>query len=292
MTATRIGVFDSGHGGLTIVRTLAARFPQQPFIYLGDHANAPYGERSHAEIVALTQAGCARLFALGCQLVLLGCNTATAVAGRTLQQTWVPTLGGRKILGIVAPTVEAATQTPWSQTVPTFPQAYNRDVIGLFATSATVESGVYAEEIAKRCPSVRMVAQGCPALVPLLERGASATELHVAVHGYVQQLLAKCAALEANLVPNLAILGCTHYPLIKPLFMQALPPSVRVFDQPQAVADALDDYLTRHPEFATPLQSGGPAGGGVRYYTTGEAAQVQRIASLLLKQAIEFYSLT
>jgi glutamate racemase len=188
--------------------------------------------------------------------------------------------------------VEAATQTPWSQTVPTFPQAYNRDVIGLFATSATVESGVYAEEIAKRCPSVRMVAQGCPALVPLLERGASPTELHVAVHGYVQQLLAKCAALEANLVPNLAILGCTHYPLIKPLFMQALPPSVRVFDQPQAVADALDDYLTRHPEFATPHQSVGPAGGGVRYYTTGEAAQVQRIASLLLKQAIEFSSLT
>jgi glutamate racemase len=155
-----IGVFDSGLGGLTVLRALVARFPTQPFLYLGDHASAPYGDRASAEIVELTRAGVARLFALGARLVVLGCNTATAVALRSLQRDWLPRseFSGRcNVIGIVAPTVEAATQTPWAVTAPQYPQKNNRDVIAVFGTTRTIESGVYAEEIRKRCPRVRVV---------------------------------------------------------------------------------------------------------------------------------------
>jgi glutamate racemase len=135
-----IGVFDSGHGGLTVFRELVERFPQVPFIYLGDHANVPYGDRASDEIVALTRHGVEVLFRRGCRLVLLGCNTATCVAARTLQQGWLPVSGwaARNVLGIVAPTVEAATQTPWAVTAPQYPQKYNTDVIAVFGTTRTI----------------------------------------------------------------------------------------------------------------------------------------------------------
>ena len=140
-----IGVFDSGHGGLTILRALIDRFPGQPFIYLGDHANAPYGNRSSEAVVDLSRSATDALFARGCGLVVLACNTATCVALRTLQQTWLPASrwrGSHGVLGIVAPTVEAATQTPWGVAAPQYPQKYNTDVIAIFATRRTVASGV------------------------------------------------------------------------------------------------------------------------------------------------------
>jgi glutamate racemase len=143
-----IGVFDSGHGGLTIFRELTARFPSYSWMYYGDHANAPYGSRPGAEVVDLTQKAVARMFLAGCKMVILGCNTATAVAGRTLQQEWLPQVNaqrpGHRCLGIIAPTVEAVTQTPWHVKEPVFPQKYNTDTIALFATQVTVNSGVYA----------------------------------------------------------------------------------------------------------------------------------------------------
>ncbi|MBI1386535.1 MAG: glutamate racemase [Rhizobiales bacterium] len=245
-----IGLFDSGHGGLTVFAALVARFPDIRFLYLGDHANAPYGNRPAEDVVALTQAGVERLFGLGCRLVILACNTATAVACRTLQRSWLPDSGwvGHNVIGIVAPTVEAATQTPWAVQTPQYPQKFNRDRIAVFGTQRTIASGVYPEEIRKRCPQVTVIQQACPDLATAIERARPDGELAQLVEGYVAALLAECAGQ----APDRAILGCTHYPLVQEHFRRFLPPATRILAQPEAVAHSLDDYLARHPHYAQP----------------------------------------
>lgn len=275
-----IGVFDSGHGGLTVMRALVARFPHRQFVYLGDHAHAPYGDRSGTDIVELTAAACGKLYEMGCGLVIMACNTATAVAGRTLQQTWLPEAWPeRRLLGIIAPTVEAATQTPWHVKEPVFPQKFNTDTIALFATTATVQSGVYAEEIHKRCPRVQVASQACPRLVSMLESGAPRADIKVAVEDYVATLL---GGLERT--PEWAILGCTHYPLIADLFRAALPPETRLLDQPKVVANALEDYLERKPALAG-------ASGAATYFTTGEVGEVRRVAEMFIGEYVPFNKL-
>jgi glutamate racemase len=268
-----IGVFDSGSGGLTVLRVLAERFPEQAFVYLGDHAHAPYGDRSSAEIVAFTERGVARLFALGARLVVLGCNTATAVALRALQREWLPRSGfaGRNVLGIVAPTVEAATQTPWAVTRPQYPQKHNRETIAVFGTTRTVESGVYVEEIRKRCPHVTVVQQACPALAGAIEAGRPRAELAALVS---EAVVALCTRLEGG-APDRALLGCTHFAIVEALFRRELPARTRLLSQPEAVADSLEDYLARHPHYAE--SSGKP---GVRLLTTGDFAAASRTAAI------------
>jgi glutamate racemase len=265
-----IGLFDSGHGGLTVFRALLQRFPDIPFVYLGDHANAPFGNRPSEEVVELTRAGVAWLFDHGCPLVVLACNTATAVACRTLQRDWLPGSGRKSVnvLGIVAPTVEAATQTPWAITTPQYPQKYMTDTIAVLGTSRTIASGVYLEEIAKRCPKVRVVQQACPRLAGSIEQGAPENEIEQLVAGYVADLM---AALEGE-VPDRAILGCTHFPLIEHLFRRHLPARTKLLSQPGIVADSLEDYLARHPRYAGDRQ----AGIEPRLLTTGEPAAVAR----------------
>ncbi len=261
-----IGLFDSGHGGLTIARTLAERMRHLTFVYLGDHRNAPYGERPSQEVVALTRAGVETLFEQGCRLVILACNTATAVACRTLQRDWLAkgAWPGRNVLGIVAPTVEAATQTPWAVTEPQYPQKYRTDIIAVLATTRTVESAVYPEEISKRCPRARVVQQACPELAGLIEAGAPEAVLDEVVGAHVAALLER---LDGR-APDWAILGCTHYPLVAHLFRRHLPPATRLLSQPDAVADSLEDYLHRHPHYAA---AGGEAAGEVRLLSTGAA---------------------
>jgi glutamate racemase len=289
-----IGVFDSGHGGLTVMNELLARFPQRPFIYYGDHANAPYGDKSGPEIVEHTRQAMEVLFAHGCKLVLLACNTASAAAARTLQHDWLPQAHpGKKILGIIAPTVEAATQTPWSVKTPQFPQKYNTDTIALFGTSLTVNSGVFETEVAKRCPHAKVVGQACPKLVPLLEQGAPESEVKKVVGEYVGQMLHKHRAsltpktqhLKPE-APEWAILGCTHYPLVAHLFRAALPAATRLLNQPQAVANALEDYLSRHPEFDNPTPY--TLGPTPSYLTSGDPTKVSRVAQLLAGHALTF----
>jgi glutamate racemase len=267
-----IGVFDSGIGGLSVLHALAARFPKQAFVYLGDHANAPYGDRPSAEIVELTRRGALRLFELGARLVILGCNTATAVALRALQRDWLPGAGlaGRNVVGIVAPTVEAATQTPWAVTTPQYPQRNNRDRIAVFGTTRTVESRVYVEEIAKRCPAVRVVQQACPELAGAIEAGRPEPELDALVEAAVSRLLAQSEGLP----PDRAILGCTHFAMVEALFRRRLPAVVRILSQPEAVADSLEDYLARHPRYVDPC-----APPGVRLLTTGPVAYVSPVAA-------------
>jgi glutamate racemase len=277
-----IGVFDSGHGGLTIVRELVRRFPALAYVYLGDHANVPYGEKASDEIVALTRQGVDRLFRQGCRLVLLGCNTATCVAARTLQRGWLPVSGwtAHNVLGIVAPTVEAATQTPWAVATPQYPQKYNTDVVAVFATTRTVASHAYPEEIRKRCPKATVVQQACAGLVAAIEAGASESSMEAMVEAAVAGLLAQTAGQP----PHHAILGCTHYPLVEHLFRRHLPPFTRILSQPRVVADSLDDYLNRHPEYAEP--AAGVA--ATALLTTGDADRVNTTARLFWPDAPTF----
>jgi len=261
-----IGVFDSGLGGLTVLRALVARFPATPFAYLGDHAHVPYGDRSSTEVIDLTRTCVETLFAQGCKLVLLGCNTATAVAARHLQQTWLPTSQwrGRNVLGIVAPTVEAATQTPWAVSTPQYPQKFNTDLVAVFGTTRTIASGVYPEEIRKRCPRVVVVQQICARLAGAIEEEAPEAELERLVEESIGGMLEQTGGTP----PHRAILGCTHFPLVEHLFRRHLPPFTRILSQPEVVADSLEDYLARHPDYIA-----GDRGGSLTLLTTGNAAE-------------------
>lgn len=278
-----IGVFDSGLGGLTVLRALVARFPRQAFVYLGDHAHAPYGDRPSAEVVALTRAGVERLFRLGASLVVLGCNTATAVALRTLQRDWLPASGhaGRNVVGIVAPTVEAATQTPWAVTTPQYPQKNNRDVIAVFGTTRTIASGVYAEEIFKRCPRATVLEQSCPELAAAIEAARPRSELEAIVTRAVDAIRTQLGSRRLDQ----AILGCTHFSLVEEMFAERLPTGARLLSQPEIVADSLEDYLARHPEYAS---NGTP---GVRLFTTGDPEAVSHAAAVFWPEVGRFESL-
>lgn len=262
-----IGVFDSGLGGLTVLRALVARFPHLEFVYLGDHAHVPYGNRPSDEVVELTRRSVEALFMRGAKLVLLGCNTATAVAARRLQRIWLPHANwpGHNILGIVAPTVEAATQTPWAVTTPQYPQKFMTDIVAVFGTTRTVTSGVYAEEIRKRCPRMRVVQQASAGLAGAIEDEAPEAELDALVQEAVFGILKQTGGEQ----PYRAILGCTHFPLVEHLFRRHLSPSTRILSQPEVVANSLEDYLERKPHYAECANAG-----GLTLLTTGDAEEI------------------
>lgn len=251
-----------------MLRELIARFPSADFVYLADHANVPYGNRASDDIVDLTRRSVENLFERGARLALLGCNTATAVALRRLQQQWLPTsrwAGTHNVLGIVAPTVEAATQTPWAVTSPQYPQKYNTDTIAVFGTLRTVNSGVYAEEIRKRCPKVTVVQQICSELAGAIE----AKQPEAILEGLVVEGVAGVMHQTADMPPHRAILGCTHFPLVEHLFRRHLPPFTRILSQPEVVADSFEDYLVRRPSYLADDD-----GGRLTLLTTGDPDDV------------------
>ena len=260
-----IGVFDSGVGGLTVHHRLVDRFPRADFIYLADQANAPYGGRGGEEIVDLTRAGCELLFDRGCDLVVLACNTASGIALRRLQQTWLP--GYREalgrpvnVLGIIVPTIEAATGLPWEHEAERRGEKVEKlDVLAVFATPATCASRVYEIEIDKRRQDVAVFAEPCPELAPMIEAGASKAQLAPIVEGHV-----KAISQRIGRAPDRAILGCTHYEIIAELFRAALPPGTPLIHQPESTGDALARYLERHPEFDAGI------GGTRRFLTSGK----------------------
>jgi glutamate racemase len=260
-----IGVFDSGVGGLTVHHRLVERFPTADFVYLADQANAPYGGRPGEEIVNLTRAGCERLFDAGCDLVVLACNTAASVALRRLQQTWLP--GYRRelgrpvnVLGIIVPTIEAATGLPWEHEAERRGDKVEKlDVLGVFCTPATAASRVYEIEIDKRRQDVAVFSEPCRELARMIEAGAGAVELAEVVQGHVDAL-----STWIGRAPDRAILGCTHYEIVADMFRAALPLGTPLIHQPDATADALARYLERHPE----LQAGST--GARRFLTTGK----------------------
>ena len=277
-----IGVFDSGLGGLTVLRELTRRFPHADFVYLADHAHVPYGNRSSDEIVEFTGHAVEDLFQRGAKLVLLGCNTATAVSLRRLQQNWLPSTpwkGTHNVLGIVAPTVEAATQTPWAATSPQYPQKYNSDTIAVFGTTRTMNSGVYPEEIRKRCPKVVVVQQICAELAGAIEAERPEAELEALIVTGVGSLLAQTQGMP----PHRAILGCTHFPLVEHLFRRHLPAFTRILSQPEVVADSFEDYLVRHRHYLA-----GNEGGKLILLTTGEPTAIQHSARVFWPQVPAF----
>lgn len=280
-----IGVFDSGQGGLTVLRALIERFPRLQFVYLGDHANAPYGNRPSEEIVALTRAAVDALFGAGCRLVLLGCNTATCVAARALQREWLPASRWRRhnVLGIVAPTVEAATQTPWATKTAQYPQKYNTDLVAVFGTTRTITSYAYPEEIKKRCPRVTVVQQICAELAGAIEGRMPEDELNRLVESGVAGLMAQTGQQP----PHRAILGCTHFPLVEHLFRRHMPALTRILSQPVVVADSLEDYLVRHPEY---LADNAESGLGPILLTTGQPPMVNATAQVFWPEAPAFFS--
>src|SRR3954447_7468469 len=260
-----IGVFDSGVGGLSVHHRLVERFPKADFVYLADQANAPYGGRPGEEIVDLTRAGCERLFAEGCDLVVLACNTAASVALRRLQQTWLP--GYRRalgrpvnVLGIVVPTIEAATGLPWEHEAQWREEKAEKvEVLGVFSTPATTRSRVYEIEIDKRRHDVAVFSEPCPELARMIEAGAGAVELAIDVEKHVRALSQRIGR-----APDRAILGCTHYEIVADIFRAALPPGTPLIHQPDSTADALARYFERHPEF-NPGETG-----SCRFLTTGK----------------------
>jgi glutamate racemase len=268
-----IGVFDSGVGGLSIHRALVDRFPSADFVYLADQANAPYGGRPGEEIVELTRAGCIRLFDQGCDLVVLACNTASAIALRRLQQTWLPGYREQRgrpcnVLGIIVPTIEAATGLPWEHEIADRGEKAERlEVLGVFSTPGTAASRVYEIEIDKRRDDVAVFSEPCPTLAPLIEQGAPREELSEVIAGHVRNLARKIGR-----DPDRAILGCTHYEIVGELFRAALKPGTPLIHQPGSTADALERYLRRHGEFDT------GASGARRFLTTGEAGRRNALA--------------
>lgn len=279
-----IGVFDSGSGGLTVLRALDRALPEQGFVYLGDHANAPYGDRSAEEIYQFTIRGVERLFRQDCRLVILACNTAAARGLRRLQHEWLPkAYPDHRVLGVIVPVVEEVTGKPWVAEVepvlrPDTATQTAAVAVAVFATRHTVESGAFAGEIHKRAAHVAVWQQACPDLVPLIEAAAPLSDLRAAVAGYV-------SALEVQMqgrAPDVCILGCTHYPLIEPLFRDALPASTRILSQPEVTARSLLAYLERHPHFAS------ADGGGRLFLTTGDPARAGAVAARFYGREVTF----
>jgi len=276
-----IGVFDSGSGGLTILRALVATLPDRHFTYLGDHANAPYGDRSSEEVYRLTIESVERLFQEGCRLVLLACNTASAVALRRLQQHWLPTAApDRRVLGVLVPMVEAITRVPWQVQAPPSSAPTPPATIGVFATRRTVDTGAYPHEIGRRAPSVLVVQQACPDLVAEIEAGAADRTLQPLIDGYVAELLSRAPDGRLDSV----VLGCTHYPLVAAGFARALPLHLPILQQPNIVADSLAAYLSRHGEIDDCTDSGGT----VRFLTTRADASTNVVASRFFGRPVRF----
>ncbi len=233
-----LGFFDSGLGGLTILKEAIRLMPDYSYIYLGDNARTPYGSHSPDVIYKFTSQGVARLFDEGAKLVILACNTSSAVALRRIQQEFL--LGhysDRKVLGVIIPTAEEAVKMTKSKE------------IGILATEATVHSFVYPREVTKIDSEIKVHQQACPLLVPIIEAGELEWEgLDLIIKKYLDQLFEKSGRIDT------LVLGCTHYELISNIIKKYVPDSVKVFNQAEVVAEKLKDYLKRHREISEQLR--------------------------------------
>jgi glutamate racemase len=265
-----VGVFDSGLGGLTVLDALQKRLPDVPFVYFGDNAHTPYGVRDADDIFNLTCAGVERLWAEGCDLVILACNTASAAALKRMQETWVPPQ--KRVLGVFVPLIEALTERQWGDNTP--PREVAVKHVALFATPATVASRAFQRELAFRAIGVDVEAQPCGGVVDAIEQGDEILA-EALVRSHVESLKRRMPHPEA------AVLGCTHYPLVEGAFRAALGPDVKVYSQPGLVAESLADYLVRRPEM---LGQGSLS----KFLTTGDPANVSSKATQFLKRGMRF----
>jgi glutamate racemase len=257
--STPIGVFDSGYGGLTVLREIINELPQYDYIYLGDNARAPYGSRSFETVYRNTLQCVKWIFSRGCPLVILACNTASAKALRSIQQNDLPKIDPQKrVLGVIRPTTEVIGNYSDSKHV------------GILATSGTVSSKSYIIEIEKFFPEVKVYQQACPMWVPLVENDEY--DSHGAdffVKKYINQLLDQSPAIDT------IMLACTHYPLLHDKIREYTPADIQILSQGRMVAESLADYLQRHPEMERQLSLNGDR----HFYTTDSTVDFDRHAA-------------
>ena len=267
-----IGIFDSGYGGLTILSQIRERMPQYDFLYLGDNARTPYGTRSFEVVYEFTSQAVKTLFDMGCQLVILACNTASAKALRTIQQIDLPKIDPRKrVLGIIRPTVEYLNDITQSRH------------IGILATSGTIKSQSYPLEIKKLFPDIVAVGEACPIWVPLVENGEAQSEgADYFIRRHINNLLDKDDKIDT------IILGCTHYPILYNKIRQYTPTHIKVVTQGEYVAKSLANYLERHPEMDTLCTKEGIC----RFLTTESVDIFKQHASIFFEEEIQVKSIS
>ena len=267
-----IGVFDSGYGGLTILDKIREVLPEYDYIYLGDNARAPYGTRSFEVVYEFTRQAVSKLFDMGCHLVILACNTASAKALRSIQMNDLPNIDpARRVLGVIRPTVECIGNITQNQH------------IGILATAGTVKSESYPLEIHKLFPDIRVSGVACPMWVSLVENHASQHEgTDYFIRKYIDQLLTKDPQIDT------VILGCTHFPILLPKIRQYIPEHISVISQGEYVAQSLKDYLRRHPEMDAKCTKNG----NCSFYTTEAEEKFTESASTFLQQQIRVKHIT
>lgn len=267
-----IGVFDSGYGGLTILDKIREVLPEYDYIYLGDNARAPYGTRSFEVVYEFTRQAVSKLFDMGCHLVILACNTASAKALRSIQMNDLPNIDpARRVLGVIRPTVECIGNITPNQH------------IGILATAGTVKSESYPLEIHKLFPDIRVSGVACPMWVSLVENNESQNEgADYFIRKYIDQLLTKDPLIDT------VILGCTHFPILLPKIRQYIPEHISVISQGEYVAQSLKDYLRRHPEMDAKCTKNG----NCSFYTTEAEEKFTESASTFLQQQIRVKHIT
>lgn len=267
-----IGFFDSGLGGLTILKDVERLLPDYSYIYLGDNARSPYGSRSQEIIYQFTKEGAEELFKRGAELIILACNTSSASALRKIQQEFLPVhYPDRRILGIIIPTAEE---------VENFITSKN---IGILATEATVNSKAYVSEIAKINPEIKVFQQACPLFAPIIEAGEVEWEgLDLTIKKYLNELFSKSGEIDA------VILGCTHYAIIEESIKKYLPAGAKLISQGAIIAEKLKEYLARHIEFEMKLDKQGRR----IFLTTENSQKIKNLAKVFYGEGIVIESIS
>ena len=267
-----IGIFDSGYGGLTILHGIRQLLPEYDYLYLGDNARAPYGPRSFDVVYEFTRQAVVRLFEMGCHLIILGCNTASAKALRTIQQVDLPQIDPeRRVLGVIRPTAEVIGSLTKSRHV------------GVLATEGTIKSESYNLEIRKLHPDLQVSGVACPFWVPLVEYNEADSP---GADYFVKKRIDQIMRLDPLI--DTIILGCTHYPLLMPKILKYLPAGVRVVPQGEYVAESLKDYLIRHPQIEQRCKKNGEA----KYLTTENPEKFKEQAQIFLHEPVEVENIT
>lgn len=263
-TKGAIGVFDSGYGGLTILDKIREKMPEYDYIYLGDNARTPYGTRSFEVVYNFTLQAVRKLFELGCPLVILACNTASAKALRSIQQIDLPQIAPwKRVLGVIRPTVECIGEMTTTRH------------IGVLATTGTIKSESYPLEVRKLFPDITITGEACPMWVPLVENNESQSEgADYFIRQHIERLLQNDPLIDTIL------LGCTHYPLLMDKIREFTPSHIRIIAQGEYVAESLQDYLRRHPEMDNLCSQGGTC----RFLTTESEQKFKESASIFLSQ--------
>lgn len=271
LTPGPIGIFDSGYGGLTILSQIRKHMPEYDYLYLGDNARTPYGTRSFEVVYEFTSQAVKALFDMGCSLVILACNTASAKALRTIQQIDLPKIDPRKrVLGIIRPTVEYLGEITETRHV------------GVLATSGTIKSQSYPLEIKKLFPDVVVSGEACPIWVPLVENGEAQSEgADYFIRRHIDNLLAKDDKIDT------LILGCTHYPILYDKIRRYTPEHVKVIMQGEYVGRSLMDYMKRHPE----MDALCTRNGSCRFLTTESVDTFRQYASIFFDEEIQISSI-